>query len=1196
MDSADQDPPSSRPKRDLRLPEHLAEYDVVLLPSQQPAAQVSSLPVGQPGKRKPSRTGSASGYQSSTSSRRSSRLSLGSQLLKNMPDVKAAALEEQIRVMELADLQQEIEEEREADLEAKKLEEQVKEGQRMQEEAYLAKERMAKEMGRRRRLKKLEKEIKIASAVKCFLSESEDEAKDRLFHLPMLLSIQHSHSSTQIRQLVQSELGSILNSPAIKSGDAEAFDSFALSVQSLVSMLRTLEGTVGYELRCGSHVDRLLSKMSPAHRDGFVEYCLCRGILQPGTDITYTLPDLAAWLQMKAQAKRLASRATHLYNPGPLPSKREQHGSKCKDRAASVFLCSETTKDRPTTPQKPQASKFTPYCPFCNNKEHYLNSCLEFKKLNLSEIKKWIQEGDRCFKCGRNHKAAACTLKRPCKTCKETHLTVLHDVIQELSQRVLTVSHREPTVYIEQPRSPQRVLLKIVKVLLQHGNRTLETFAVLDDGSERSILLPHAVEQLQLIKHPETLHLRTVQQEVKELHGSSVSFHVSPIFKPNKRRSLHPPTLLPRQPASVRRQSERMTREIVSRLERDLPVFRQWEEEFYDGNESIRQGESGPSKMPTALITSCPDTTSQRASASGQTTTQVTIIYPSQTLTRVCGPEEDPIVKFIVLRRWKEAATHALKHQDLQEKLKEGVIKLICKECEVLCSRKNDFMLWKSKPEDLKSFSFNSLRDDLHRLAPFLLSIFNCISNDNKLAACTAAAVAIRGREPRLAALSYWINTILQFGRAKKSVFNRLSQLSLTTSHNKAVKKRHELALCCGAEFVQLKGGLKATETEEPQNLEDVRQSGCQTLFPSPSLNVNQDIPETSQIKEEPEEQCIKQEEEQLQEPVVEPKVECVKIEPSMFQQTEDSMEIKEEDINADSSEPGNYEPMVECVKIEPSMFQQTEDSKEIKGEDINADSSEPGNHDDWRSSLSCADVEMEADGEDFHKDQITAESMTAHNTSQSSNFQSAAETSAAVNPGDLCTEARGEGKKRYQALVTARLSAAAEDIFALFERTIADYEKELRLCKEKLRRQEQLETLRPRVRTPGVQMPSQSPDLSLNQTSPVKQERAEQSVRREPVLDSSVEGEDINADSEDWRTSFSCSDVQKEADGNGVQVAAHSTTAQNSGLLFNYKSAAEASVPVNTEDMSAEAQGDDERKYQCDVYGAAPTEHKPFS
>ncbi|KAK7877689.1 hypothetical protein WMY93_031608 [Mugilogobius chulae] len=338
----------------------------------------------------------------------------------------------------------------------------------------------------------------------------------------------------QPRQLVQSELGAILNSPAIKSGDAEAFDTFALSVQSLVGMLRTLEGPIGYELRCGSHVDRLLSKMPPAHRDGFVEYCLCRGILQPGTDLTYTLPDLAAWLQMKAQAKRLASRATYLYNPAPSPAKREQHGPRHKDKSASVLLCSGEPANKPTTPQKSPYSKPTPFCPFCNNKEHYLNFCPDFKKLSTGEIKKWIQEGDRCCKCGRNHKATACTLKRPCKTCKEIHLTVLHDTIQELSQKVLMVSNQKSTVYIEKPRSPQRVLLKIVKVLLQHGGRTLETFAVLDDGSERSIILPQAVEQLQLPKHPETLHLRTVQQEVKELQGSSVSLHVSPIFKPSK--------------------------------------------------------------------------------------------------------------------------------------------------------------------------------------------------------------------------------------------------------------------------------------------------------------------------------------------------------------------------------------------------------------------------------------------------------------------------------------------------------------------------------------------------------------------------------------------------------------------------------------------------------------------------------------
>lgn len=75
----------------------------------------------------------------------------------------------------------------------------------------------------------------------------------------------------QPRQLVQSELGAILNAPALKFGGTEAFDAFALSIQSLIGMLRTLKGQNGYELRCGSHVDQLLSKMPPGYRDGFLE-------------------------------------------------------------------------------------------------------------------------------------------------------------------------------------------------------------------------------------------------------------------------------------------------------------------------------------------------------------------------------------------------------------------------------------------------------------------------------------------------------------------------------------------------------------------------------------------------------------------------------------------------------------------------------------------------------------------------------------------------------------------------------------------------------------------------------------------------------------------------------------------------------------------------------------------------------------
>lgn len=204
---------------------------------------------------------------------------------------------------------------------------------------------------------------------------------------------------------------------------------------------------------------------------------------------------------------------------------------------------------------------------------------------------------------------------------------------------------------------------------------------------------------------------------------------------------------------------------------------------------------------------------------------QVTITYPSQTLSRVCNPEEDPIVKFIILKRWKEAASHTLKHKHLQEELKSGIIQLILEECDILCSRRNDFILWRSKPADLKSFSFHSLRDDLQRLAPFLLSIFNCITNNNNLSTCTAAAIAIRGRQPRLAALSYYINTILQYGGAKKSVFKRLSQLAITTSHSRAIKKQHELAIGCGDEFQKLKQSFRATDTDEDEDVQEAFRS-----------------------------------------------------------------------------------------------------------------------------------------------------------------------------------------------------------------------------------------------------------------------------------------------------------------------------------------------------------------------------------
>ncbi len=53
---------------------------------------------------------------------------------------------------------------------------------------------------------------------------------------------------------------------------------------------------------------------------------------------------------------------------------------------------------------------------------------------------------------------------------------------------------------------------------------------MLDDGSERSIVLSQAVDQLNLPTEPETL--RTVHHDVVNLHGATVSLQVSPLHRP----------------------------------------------------------------------------------------------------------------------------------------------------------------------------------------------------------------------------------------------------------------------------------------------------------------------------------------------------------------------------------------------------------------------------------------------------------------------------------------------------------------------------------------------------------------------------------------------------------------------------------------------------------------------------------------
>lgn len=67
----------------------------------------------------------------------------------------------------------------------------------------------------------------------------------------------------------------------------------------------------------------------------------------------------------------------------------------------------------------------------------------------------------------------------------------------------------------------------MVKVQLSYRGRNLDTYAILDDGSEQTMLLPNAAHSLGLDGAAESMLLKTVRQGTEYIDGSAVTFNIA---------------------------------------------------------------------------------------------------------------------------------------------------------------------------------------------------------------------------------------------------------------------------------------------------------------------------------------------------------------------------------------------------------------------------------------------------------------------------------------------------------------------------------------------------------------------------------------------------------------------------------------------------------------------------------------------
>ncbi|KAL0169529.1 hypothetical protein M9458_034125 [Cirrhinus mrigala] len=338
----------------------------------------------------------------------------------------------------------------------------------------------------------------------------------------------------QPHQLALQRIAELMDGANIRSGDVKAFRMFGLQVRSLVSMLQQLghKGTV--ELECGSHVSRLLSKLPHDLRSSFKRYTHPLQVTVP------TLLDFADWLEYELQVQEDSHQYTcHPRQESSVRGREIKRESRQLRKPTTILLGTEKSPSTPTSsamskPASVREEKVRAYCPYCDNNKHYLNGCDNFKLLSGDQKIDWIKTKNRCWRCGRGHQAANCTLKTLCPTCNRKHLLVLHDVNDRAKPSQQNAAPSSAVLYVDRPTSGSKVLLKVTKVLIRNGNEAVEAYAVLDDGSERTIMLHDAVQKLRLAGQPEDLVLRTVRQDTQVIHGAAVTFTVSPTVNPSK--------------------------------------------------------------------------------------------------------------------------------------------------------------------------------------------------------------------------------------------------------------------------------------------------------------------------------------------------------------------------------------------------------------------------------------------------------------------------------------------------------------------------------------------------------------------------------------------------------------------------------------------------------------------------------------
>ena len=285
----------------------------------------------------------------------------------------------------------------------------------------------------------------------------------------------------------------------IKSHDTEGLVSFSDDLVRCGTILNSL----GYfsDLNNSHTLRTIVSRLPTPLRAKWAEFA--HNLQKRGKEPEFS--DLCSFVKDRAEVA--SSMFGKLVSSEVLPRARNKE-SKGKN-PKTVF----TTKDNfeciaPSVSTKPRK------CLLCSG-EHVLSECSEFKSMPYAERVNFIKQNRLCFNCLiRNHNSRDCRKRPQCPKCKTKHHALVH--FEKLKSEVPDPQGKreDSSIVTCANRSHQKVCLRILPVVVRGPNTSVETYALLDEGSNVTLCTENLLSRLHIQGSKTSFRMTTVTDTV----------------------------------------------------------------------------------------------------------------------------------------------------------------------------------------------------------------------------------------------------------------------------------------------------------------------------------------------------------------------------------------------------------------------------------------------------------------------------------------------------------------------------------------------------------------------------------------------------------------------------------------------------------------------------------------------------------